>query len=131
MKKTLNTLKNNEEFEINDFELNEIEFNDIQDIEDEEDIPKEKIIKVLSDDIKSLREKNKQFQATNDKQTYLIVVFSTNEDKSEFLKNVNIEDYQTHTTMVDGYKLAKNIGIAPQKPKFKLARPIESHHTKK
>jgi hypothetical protein len=131
MKKTLNTLKNNEEFEINDFELNEIEFNDIQDIEDEEDIPKEKIIKVLSDDIKSLREKNKQFQATNDKQTYLIVVFSTNEDKSEFLKNVNIEDYKNHTTMVDGYKLAKNIGISPQKPKFKLARPIESHHTKK
>lgn len=131
MKKTSNTLKNNDEFELNDFELTEIEFNDIQDIEEDEEIPKEKIIKVLSDDIKSLREKNKQFQATNDKQTYLIVVFSTNEDKSEFLRNVNIEDYKNHTTMVDGYKLAKNIGIEPKKPKFKLARPIESHHTKK
>jgi hypothetical protein len=130
MKKTLNTLQN-DEFELNDFELTEIEFNDIDDIEEEEEIPKEKIIKVLSDDIKTLREKNKQFQATNDKQTYLIVVFSTNEDKSEFLNNVGIEDFKTHTTMVDGYELARKIKIEPSKPKFKLARPIESHHSKK
>ena len=76
----------------------------------------------LTDEIKSFRQKNKEFSATNDHETYLIVCFSTKEDKNNFLKNVQLAD---KNTLIDGYELAKNINVEPQKPAFKLRAPLD------
>lgn len=79
--------------------------------------------KELTDEIKSFRQKNKEFAATNEHETYLIVVFSTKDDKEEFCDNAGITEH----TMVDGYELAKHFKISPTKPKFKLAKPIANN----
>lgn len=79
-------------------------------------IPKE-----LTDEIRAFREKQKEFDATNDHQTYAIVVFSTKEDKELFLKECQMPFTDT---IVDGYKLAKKLGKSPQVPKFKLKPPF-------
>jgi len=81
----------------------------------------EKPAKELTDEIRSFREKQKEFQATNDHQTYLVVVFSTEEDKNKFLTECNLVPGET---LVDGYDLAKKLGKQPQKPKFKLKPPF-------
>jgi len=76
----------------------------------------------LSEEIKSFRKKNKEFQATNDHETYLIVCFSCKDDKKEFLKNVGLE--KSHT-LIDGYEMAKNINLKPDRPSFKLSEPLD------
>ena len=75
----------------------------------------------LTDEIKSFRQKNHEFQATNDHETYLIVCFSCKEDKVNFLKTVNLSN---NHTLVDGYELARNINIEPARPAFKLRDPL-------
>lgn len=75
----------------------------------------------LTDEIKSFRQKNKEFQSTNDHETYLIVCFSTKEDKKTFLKNSMLEGKHT---LIDGYELARNLDCEPRKPGFELREPI-------
>lgn len=77
--------------------------------------------KELTDEIKSFRQKAKEFQATNDHETYLIIVFSCKADKNEFLKSAKIE--KAHT-LVDGYELARNMKINPIRPSLKLKEPL-------
>lgn len=79
--------------------------------------------KELTDEIKALRKNNKEFAATGHTNTYCIVVFSTNDDKVEFLKSVG-ESPEASLTILDGYELCKTIGKGPQAPKFKLHPPI-------
>lgn len=79
-------------------------------------------IKELSDEIKDFREKQKEFQATNDHQTYLVVVFSTESDKTSFLYNSGLESNEG--TLVDGYELSRLLDIEPKNPKFKLKPPL-------
>lgn len=76
--------------------------------------------KELSDEIISFRKKNKEFQATNEHETYLIICFSCKEDKISFAKDCGVIDH----TLVDGYEFAKKIGKKPVKPSFKLAKPL-------
>ncbi len=76
--------------------------------------------KELTDEIKAFREKNKEFQATNDHEHYLIVSFSCKQDKEAFLKSTGIK---THT-LVDGYELARNVKAMPTRPSFKLREPF-------
>ena len=85
--------------------------------------PKEKqnVAKELTDEIRSFREKQKEFEATNDHQTYVLVVFSTKEDKNIFLQQCGLRNDET---MIDGYTMAKKLGKEPQKPKFKLKPPF-------
>ena len=126
MKKTSNILTN----ELPSFSLgqnNQLNSFSIDDDIEETEIDKTKIVKELTDEIKSLRQSKHEFEATNDHQTYLVVCFSTKEDKEEFCKNVNIQEH----TYVDGYKLANDLGVSPNKPKFKLKKPLEPHHGKK
>ena len=78
--------------------------------------------KELTDEIKSFRQKNKEFQATNDHEFYLVVAFSCKEDKRVFLKNVGLE--KEHT-FIDGYELSRNINCEPAKPSFKLRGPLD------
>ena len=75
----------------------------------------------LTDEIKSFRQKNKEFQATNDHETYLIVCFSCKEDKKKFLNSVELAG---KNTLVDGYELANKIGREPQAPAYKLRAPL-------
>jgi hypothetical protein len=75
----------------------------------------------LTDEIRAFRKKNKEFQSTNDHQTYLIVVFSTKEDKEEFLTEAKLSGKHT---LVDGYELAKSLSLHPIAPKFKLQKPF-------
>ena len=88
--------------------------------EDEDDLPPP-TPKELTDEIKGFRQKNREFAATNDHETYLTVVFSCKQDKKEFLKNVGILDCHT---LVDGYELARNLKISPTAPSVKLAIPL-------
>ena len=120
MSKTKNT--SNEEFEAVEFEKigdDSLEFEKLEGVEYEDDkapvTPKE-----LTDEIREFRQKNKEFQATNDHETYLVVVFSTKEDKEEFLKGCDIDEH----TLIDGYALAKSVGKQPVKPKYLLKKPL-------
>jgi hypothetical protein len=81
------------------------------------DAPKE-----LTDEIKSFRQKNKEFAATNEHETYLIVSFSCKDDKEKFCEELGITEH----TIVDGYELARSLKIEPKKPSFKLAKPISA-----
>ncbi len=76
----------------------------------------------LTDEIKSFRQKNKEFQATNEHETYLIVTFSCKADKELFCDNAGITEH----TIVDGYELARAMKIEPAKPSFKLHKPINA-----
>jgi hypothetical protein len=89
--------------------------------EDEEDEPLADPETELTDEIRAFRKKNKEFQSTNDHQTYLIVVFSTKEDKEEFLTEAKLSGKHT---LVDGYELAKSLSLHPIAPKFKLQKPF-------
>lgn len=120
MKTTKNTLPQNNElpsFDLQAFELNSFELNDSDDTELE---PGE-IITALNAEIKEVRDKNKTFKQETNCENYLILVFSTKEDKEEFSKNANIKDH----TMVDGYAFAKSINLEPQKPKFLMRAPMK------
>lgn len=75
----------------------------------------------LSDEIKSFREKKRAFDATNDHQSYLIVMFSTKDDKNAFLTNTGL---LIDSTMVDGYELARHVNLKPDKPSLKLPKPF-------
>lgn len=82
---------------------------------------KENVTKELTDEIKQFREKQKEFDATNDHQYYFIVAFSTKEDKAKFMTECGLMSAET---IVDGYQFARKIGKEPQKPKFKLKPPF-------
>ena len=77
--------------------------------------------KELTDEIKTFRQKNKEFAATNEHETYLIVTFSCKKDKETFCEEVGITEH----TLVDGYELARSLKINPKKPLFKLPRPLK------
>jgi len=49
----------------------------------------------LTDEIRELRQRQKEFNATNEHDTYLIVVFSTSADRQEFLEQVNMREEHT------------------------------------
>lgn len=76
--------------------------------------------KELTEEIKSFRKKNKEFQATNEHETYLIVCFSCKQDKEVFCENAGITEH----TLIDGYELARSMKIEPAKPSFELHKPI-------
>lgn len=125
---TDNTLRIEDNIQIDEIEFDldqnidirlDSDFNQNENMKNEP-IKNDKPEKLLTDEIRSFRKKNKEFAATNDHETYLIICFSTKEDKKEFLQNVRID---THT-LVDGYELARNIKIEPARPKFKLAKPL-------
>lgn len=82
---------------------------------------KANVSKELTDEIREFREKQKEFQATNDKEFFFTVVFSTKEDKAIFMNEVGL---MPSDFVVDGYTLAKKLGKNPQKPKFKLKPPF-------
>jgi hypothetical protein len=81
--------------------------------------------KELTDEIRDLRRKNKEFAATNEHDTYLVVSFSTKADRLAFLESVGLSHEHT---MIDGYELARNVGHTPTKPSFELKKPILAHH---
>lgn len=80
-----------------------------------QDAPKE-----LTEEIKSFRQKNKEFAATNEHETYLIISFSCKDDKETFCDELGIAEH----ILVDGYELARALKVEPKKPSFKLAKPI-------
>lgn len=82
---------------------------------------KENVSKELTDEIRQFREKQKEFNATNDHQTYFVVCFSTKEDKDKFMLNCGL---MPSDTLIDGYSMAKKLGKEPVKPKFKLKPPF-------
>lgn len=86
---------------------------------------KDVVKKELPENIKLIREKNKEFQATNDHEFYLIVAFSSKEDKKLFLSNLDLEE-NIHT-FVDGYELASKVNLKPNKPSYKLKKPINGN----
>lgn len=82
------------------------------------DVPKE-----LSEEIMSYKAKIKEFEATNDHETYLVVVFSCKEDKYRFLTEV---DMAHEHTLIDGYELANILNVEPKRPMMKLPEPLTS-----
>lgn len=76
--------------------------------------------KELTEEIKSFRQKNKEFAATNEHETYLIITFSCKDDKEKFCDEVGITEH----TLVDGYELARALKVEPKKPSFKLHDPL-------
>lgn len=111
----------------NDFQLEDISMDDLfsssdDDIDETDDEPLENPEKELTEEIKSFRDKQKEFAATNDHQTYLIVVFSTKDDRNDFLKNSNLQS--SNDTFINGYELAALTNIEPKKPAIKLPAPI-------
>lgn len=74
----------------------------------------------LTDDIKEIRRKNREFQVTSDHETYIVLCFSCKEDKEQFQDETGITEH----TFVDGYEFAKSINVKPTKPRFKLPRPL-------
>lgn len=82
--------------------------------------------KELTDEIKSFRQRNKEFAATNEHQTYAILCFSCKADLYAFLDNVGLP----RETLLDGYLMAKLMNVQPQKPSLKLAEPIKAKKKK-
>lgn len=82
---------------------------------------KENVTKELTEEIRQFREKQKEFEATNDHQFYFVVAFSTKEDKDKFMQQCGLMSAQT---VIDGYEMARKLGKEPQKPKFKLKPPF-------
>jgi hypothetical protein len=78
--------------------------------------------KELSDEIKTLRERNKIFAATNESDTYLVLCFSCKDDKELFLRNLQLK--KNEHTYLDGYEVGEKFDIEPKKPKFKLPNPL-------
>jgi len=75
----------------------------------------------LTEEIKAFRDNQKAFNATNETETYLVLCFSTNEDKKKFVQNVLNKN---NATFVDGYMFARSIGKLPDKPSLKLPKPL-------
>jgi hypothetical protein len=82
----------------------------------------EKLQKELSDEIQAIRKKNKEFQATNETDTYLVICFSCKDDKDEFLHNLQLS--KKEHTYLDGYEVAEKFDLEPKRPKFKLKKPL-------
>lgn len=82
---------------------------------------KTKIQKELTDEIKHFWEKKKAFDATNETNTYAVIVFSCEEDKNVFLQSLHLKKGET---FIDGYALAKQLNIEPKKPSVKLPKPL-------
>jgi hypothetical protein len=118
MKTTKNTLPINDE--LPDLELHSLELDNFQ-LDDDEELKQGEIVTALNDEIKSIKNKNDTFKQEINCENYLILVFSTKEDKDEFSKNVGITEH----TMVDGYQFAKSLQVEPQKPKFKMRAPMK------
>jgi hypothetical protein len=72
--------------------------------------------KELTDEIMDIKRQQHAFNATNDHQNYLVVVFSCKEDLQEFQANSKLEG----NTFIDGYELARKMNVAPKKPSLKL-----------
>ena len=118
MNKTKNT---SDDFDFS-FDFGKIDFDfDVGEAPIEEN-EKSPTPKELTDEIKNFRQKNKEFQATNDHETYLSVCFSCKEDKKRFLGNVNLGNEHT---LIDGYELAKKMDIEPQRPAYELREPLD------
>lgn len=83
-------------------------------------VVKTKHTKELNDEIKAFREKNKAFQASNESDTYCVLVFSCADDRNMFMQNV----HNKKGIFIDGYKIAELMGVAPAKPKYKLPKPL-------
>lgn len=79
------------------------------------------VSKELTDEIRAFRDKQKEFDATNDHQTYAIVVFSTKEDKKTFLAECGLNPEHT---LINGYEMAIKLNKQPHKPAFKLKPPF-------
>lgn len=119
MKQTKNILPNPSDlpsFSLDSFELGNLELD-----EPEDDLEAGELVEGLTEEIKSVRDKNETFKQEINCENYLILVFSTKEDKEEFSKNVSITDH----TVVDGYSFAKTLNVEPQKPKFKMRGPMK------
>jgi len=122
MKKTSSTSKAKpaDDFDFDfDFGSDMAEF-DIDESNDADDVL-ENPSKELTDEIRAFRQKAKEFDATNEHETYVVVCFSTKADKNRFLDATNLSDKHT---LIDGYELARNLNIEPQKPQFKLRKPF-------
>lgn len=80
------------------------------------------IQKELSDEIKEMRASKRVFSSTNDTEHYIVICFSTNQDKKTFVQNVLKN--KKNETYFDGYEFARIIGGHPCKPSFKLPKPL-------
>lgn len=98
--------------------------NSIRKLGSKKETEKIDIKKELTAEIIDIRRKNKEFAATNEHQTYLVLCFSTSEDVKEFLRNINMKPVPG-LTLVDGYYVADLFGIEPKSPKFKLKEPLK------
>lgn len=77
----------------------------------------------LTEEIKEFRIQKKEFNATNETETFVVLCFSTIADRKEFMQNVlpkKIDEFY-----IDGYEFAKSIGKMPDRPKFKLKKPLQ------
>lgn len=74
----------------------------------------------LTDEIRALRQRNKEFAATNEHETYIILSFSCKDDKIKFTESIGIDEH----TIIDGYAFAKKFNVEPQKPTFALHPPM-------
>jgi len=81
---------------------------------------KTNLVKELTDEIKEIRLKNKEFQNTNNSDYYVTLVFSCKDDRDLFLKNNKTKP----SAFVDGYKFAESIGSDPVKSSMKLPKPL-------
>lgn len=121
MKTTKNTLQFSNE--LPSLELNELELGsfELSEEEDDSELEQGEIVNALNDEIKTVKDRNETFKQETNCENYLILVFSTKEDKEEFSKNVGIKEH----TMVDGYQFAKNLNVEPKRPKFKMRAPMK------
>lgn len=117
MKKTKNTLNN----ELPSLSLDTFELGGLELDEPIEDIQEGELVNELNKEIKTIRDKNETFKQELNCENYLILVFSTKEDKEEFSNNVGITEH----TIVDGYEFAQSLNVEPKKPKFKMRAPMK------
>jgi len=74
----------------------------------------------LSEEIKKFRQKKEEFEITNDRETYVVLTFSSNSDKAEFLRFLHLKN----ETYIDGYEFARKVQAEPSKPGVNLRRPL-------
>jgi hypothetical protein len=80
--------------------------------------------KEYTDEILAIKKQQHVFDATNDHENYLVVVFSCKEDLKLFQKNAKIEE----NTFIDGYELAKKMNVEPKKPAIKLPISLDEKY---
>lgn len=76
-------------------------------------------------EIQAMREKKKNFDASNEIGSYAVIIFSCEADRKKFVQGLKCKKIAGEV-FLDGYEVAKSLNLEPQKPSVKLPPPLDT-----